>query len=423
MKVLFINDSTSNPNWGDRAAAISLRAMISGVGGNIIASVSEHDLGVSTFFNESFLPKDSAENSVRAIIKLFLPPLVLRLRRKLVVNPDVTAANRCIPEKWESFEESAKTVLKNAAWQPLLKAIAEADVAVIHGDGAMVDNGIIPRTDLFLTYLAKTHYGKPVIIVNHTADFNHPDLLRMAKGVYPLFDDVVFRDQISAERCGEFCKGRFAADTAFWFKPAERELWALVSNRPTYFDVWPDTARFDPSGPYLCIGGSSKYQYEKRPFPIRRGYVSLVRHIRSLYKGQIVLTASDVTDQEMFRPIARELGLPLVGVTTAVQQAVDIVGNADAYVGGRWHPGIFALRGGAPVIPIASKTFKMQALAQMAGLPGDTFDVSNLDGEKRRVGRQLLSFMEMGRELRSSILMRAEELSENSWDNVAYLGS
>ena len=291
---------------------------------------------------------------------------MLKVRRKLVANPNVTPANRCIPEKWESFEESAKAVLKNEAWQPLLRAIEVADVAVIHGDGAMVDFGIIPRTDLFLAYLAKTHFATPVIIVNHTADFNHPELLKMAREVYPLFDDVVFRDPISAERCSELCSGRFAADSAFWFKPADREQWAAVSNRLTYFDVWPDTARFDPSEPYLCIGGSSKYGYERKPYPVRRGYASLVKHIQSLYRGQIILTASDLTDQEMFRPIAREFGLPLVGVTTPVQQAVDIVGNADAYIGGRWHPGIFALRGGAPIIPITSKTFKMRALAQMA---------------------------------------------------------
>ena len=68
-----------------------------------------------------------------------------------------------------------------------------------------------------------------------------------------------------------------------------------------------------------------------------------------------------------------------------------------------------------------SKTFKMQALAQIAGLPGNTFDVFDLGAEKERVGRQLVSFLEMGRELRSGILERAEELASSSWDNVSYL--
>jgi len=49
MRVLLINDSSSNPNWGDRAAAYSLRAMIEAVGGEITESVSELELGTSTF--------------------------------------------------------------------------------------------------------------------------------------------------------------------------------------------------------------------------------------------------------------------------------------------------------------------------------------------------------------------------------------
>ena len=52
------------------------------------------------------------------------------------------------------------------------------------------------HVQIFLTYIAKTIYDKPVIIVNHTADFSHPDLRRIAEEIYPLFDDVVFRDSI-----------------------------------------------------------------------------------------------------------------------------------------------------------------------------------------------------------------------------------
>jgi len=44
MNVLLINDSTSNPNWGDRAAAVSLKKMITMVGGNIIDTFSENEL-------------------------------------------------------------------------------------------------------------------------------------------------------------------------------------------------------------------------------------------------------------------------------------------------------------------------------------------------------------------------------------------
>ena len=39
MRVLLLNDSTTYPNWGGRAATISLRLMIREVGGEIIKSV------------------------------------------------------------------------------------------------------------------------------------------------------------------------------------------------------------------------------------------------------------------------------------------------------------------------------------------------------------------------------------------------
>jgi polysaccharide pyruvyl transferase WcaK-like protein len=115
------------------------------------------------------------------------------------------------------------------------------------------------------------------------------------------------------------------------------------------------------------------------------------------------------------------LKLPLIALKTPVQQAVDILGNAQAYVGGRWHGGIFALTGGTPIIPLASKTFKMQVLAQMAGLPVHVFDALNLAGQKDAIGKQLLCCLEQGDELRSRLRQWAEDQSEKCWDNVTYL--
>jgi signal transduction histidine kinase len=71
-----------------------------------------------------------------------------------------------------------------------------------------------------------------------------------------------------------------------------------------------------------------------------------------------------------------------------VQQAVDILGHSDAYVGGRWHTAIFALRGGAPVVPFSAKQSKMQ------GLIGR---LKNL-GEKELLCRQRFDLLAMARE-------------------------
>lgn len=373
MKVLFVNDSTSSSNWGDRAAAVSLRQMIRALGGRIIRSVTEEDLWRSTFDHPDIeLPEEVvAKESSRDQLKLFVPPVVFRTRRKLL-HLDDHPAQQFIPQTWDDFGPASERVRHETGfgWPDLLQAMEDADVVVIHGASLHAHgNTIIQRTILFLAYLAKTRYSTPVVLANHTADLSSADLLRVARNVYPLVDDAIYRDPISAERWSKVLGGHYAPDTAFWFEPAPRETWLPFAGRPTYFDVWPDEAAFDPSEPFVCLGGSSRFHERKDWESLLKGYETLVLRLREAYSGTILLLASADLDQLPFRTLASRLHLPIIGVNTPVQQAVDILGSADAYIGGRWHPSIFAIRGGTPLIALSSQTFKMQALATLAGSP------------------------------------------------------
>jgi hypothetical protein len=308
-------------------------------------------------------------------------------------------------------------------WPLVLRAARDADVAVIHGASLHGHaSTVIQRTILFLTYLIKTRFAKPVVMANHTVDFEGNAALRhMADHVYPLFDDVLYRDLISAERWAPMLGGRFAGDSAFWFEPATREAWAVLAARPTYFDVWPDIARFDPREPYLCVGGSSIFHERKDWDSVVRGYSLLIEHLQSIYPGTILLTACAELDEPVCHALAERFDLPVIGVRTPVQQAVDILGNADAYIGGRWHAGIFALRGGTPLIALSSQTFKMLALAGMTGLSSATFDALDVGREAHAIGGQLSLLLEQGSGLRNRLRAWADEMAENSWDNVAFL--
>jgi hypothetical protein len=420
MKVVFINDSTSNANWGDRAAAVSLMAMIDDVGGDILSSVTERDLKATS------LGGGVARAAVRPRVgvtglRRFVPPFLLEIRRRRT-RASASSRGGLIPRSWSEFESAAAAVLgPRRPWPELIDAIRTCDVVVIHGDGGMEGNGVLPRTVLFLAYLTKRYLDKPVMIVNHTADFDHADLRTSAQHVYPLLDDVVFRDRVSVERCAEFCDGRFVPDSAFTFHPIDRSHWLPVASRPTYFDVWPDTASFDPARPYICVGGSSILGGGRDVQVIGDRFAVLIRHLQSVFSGQIVLTASDLVDEPIMRSLAGGLGLPLVGVTTPIQQAVDIIGNAEAYVGGRWHPSIFALRGGTPILPLSSKTFKMQALADSAGMSGRVFDALTVDQEAESIGRALLDVVDQGDELRRRLRTWAEGQAELAVGNVRYL--
>ena len=143
--------------------------------------------------------------------------------------------------------------------------------------------------------------------------------------------------------------------------------------------------------------------------------------LSTIYPGQIILTAADVVDAQVFRPVSSQLGLPLLGLHTPTQQAVDVLGNADAYIGGRWHPAIFALRGGAPLISLAGKTFKMRALSEMAGLSGKSFDACEVEESLPGIGEQLLSLLEPGEDLRRRLRSWGDAMSENAWDNLRWL--
>ena len=422
MKALFINDSTSNPNWGDRAAAFALKAMVAEAGAKISGVITEDDLA-RTQFGGPEKGRNPSEDWRRAITRWMVPPGMLGARRRLFKGEDMTADNRVIPDRWEDFGRAADLVVATLVgpWPWLRAAIRQADLVVIHGDGAMVGEGIIPRTDLFLAYLARDRLDTPVVMVNHSADFDRPELRRMAEHVYPMLADIVFRDPVSATRWGHLGGGRFAADSAFWFTPAGRDAWASLAGRPTYFDVWPDTAPFDPAAPYLCLGGSSLQSTAWRPVELARSYADLVTELRDVYGGQILLTACGLQELEAFRPLARELGLPLVSPTIPVQQAVDILGNADAYVGGRWHSAIFALRAGAPVVPLSAKQGKMGSLMQAAELPRDEFDAFAVGRDAKAISQALRSLLDAGDALRVRLRTWSDSMAANAWDNVAYV--
>lgn len=422
MNVLMINDSSSNPNWGDRAAAIALKEMIQRTGARLAGLLTEDELRHTKFYQSRAGQSNGAAGTCARVANLLVPPIVPKLGRRVLRLMERSRSESVIPERWDQFESRARAFLQHTGyWGELRVRIEQADVTLIHGDGCMVGNGILPRTELFLTYLIKKHFGKAVVLVNHTADFDHPELRAAAEQVYPLLDDVVFRDPQSVERCKSFCSGRYAADSAFYFEPLAAPAWKAAASRLTFFDVFPDEARFDPTRPYICMGGSSIFSYNGPPVELIDAYTALIEHIAKRYSGQIVLTVSDMVDQPVMRPIARRLGIPLIGLHTPVQQAVDVLGHADAYVGGRWHPSIFAMRGGTPVIPISSKTFKMASLMQAAGLGFKTFDALNLSADKEAIGVELSRRLEQGESLRAQLRGWAETASRNSWDNVSYI--
>ena len=198
-------------------------------GGQIIHAVTEQNLWDAWFCEAPFGPCDEMpENRMRDLARYWLAPVALDARRMLLERRDGVGQDQhgLIPEAWEAYEGAAARIRREQGygWPVVLRAMDEADVMVIHG-ASLHGDLFVARAILFLTYLMKTRFRKPVVIANHTSGLTG-ELLRTADHVYPLFDDVVYRDPVSAERWAPVYGGRFAADSAFLFAPADDGLGA-----------------------------------------------------------------------------------------------------------------------------------------------------------------------------------------------------
>jgi len=416
MRVLLINDTSSSPNWGARATSIALKKMITDTGDHSLTNLKQDNV-------QGYRDSRDPVNKFKNILKQFIPPALLELKQKLPFNFTSSSVFQNTPQKWEDFERLRKKISRDKmGLSEKFQAIARTDIVIIQGEGCIYGNTKHSRMLLFFGYLAKKYFNKPVLMVNHTADFSHPVLHKIAQNVYPLFDDVVFREPVSAQQCNSFCSGRRGADAAFIFKPASLSDWLPIADRDTYFDFWPESAPFDPGNPYICIGGGSGLpSVNNNSFDPVAKYSTLISYLQKNFSQQLVLTASGSTDLRIFRALAERHNLPLLGLATPVQQAVDILGNARAYIGGRWHPSIFSLSGGTPIIPITANSFKMDALGRLFGLTESSINPSNIDAEKEKIADLLNDYFSRGKNLREQLENRARKEEEKAFENVAFL--
>lgn len=411
-RVYLVNDTRLNLNWGSRATTYKLRQMLSRVGAEVTQSLPLHQLSHLDWEARPATAKVSRRLGKAARRYPFNKLASVFLNNTAHFLPEV------IPSIWSEFEAFAKQVMAGRILPQVKAAISGCDVVVINGEGGIFGNQRESRAMLFVAYLAKIFFDKPVTLVSHSADIRQAVLQDIAQHVYPLLDDVVFREAKSLESANT---GRLAADVTFDYKPAPREAWLELASRPGYFQIYPELwGEFDPRQPYVCVGGSSIYFRKDRPSydPIP-GFTRLCQRLQQEV-GQVVLTASAMADLPIFEPIAKVLKLPLIRPELPPQQAVDLLGHASAYIGGRWHSSIFAATGGTPILTLAAHTFKVDALNEQLELHHSPFNPFNLEQEVDPILHQLSTYLAKP-ELRIELRNRARKLGRQSWENVRFV--
>ncbi|WP_161629068.1 polysaccharide pyruvyl transferase family protein [Litchfieldella anticariensis] len=396
-----MNDNSDTRNWGAQATSMALCELVHSAGGNVERTLSASRLDekqgkdypaiayLAGYFDRRLPAWSMPRRLNHAIFN--------RLARQL---PDV------VPDSWEDFDRQALRVLQHKTLGDIREALENSDLVVINGEGCIYGNIRHSRMLFFIAYLAKRYLGRETVMVNHSADLRHPTLNRIARHVYPLLDEVVFRETDSALACSGFCSSTIGADAAYLYTPAPVENWSLRMDG------------FDPGRPYVCVGGSSSYlrRGDEQVKPVA-GYVELCRHLQAEC-DQVVLVAASWQDERIFQAVKNELGIPLIGVSSPFRQAIDVIGNARVYIGGRWHSAIFAHAGGTPVVALGAYTPKMQAFLHDSGQPGTPFDPFELATQAPKIAAGVRDCLEQGDRLRAVLSDGARECARRARLNV-----
>ena len=410
-RIVLINDTSDAPNWGAKATSEALRDLLGAAGGEV----------VSTLYSSSLLGPSWRSRALtrRAVTrtKLILRSGLRRFAEKVGNRVSVTLPDP-LARRAERLEPLAQRVMRGETFADELAALRQGDAVVINGEGCIYGRRRESFMMFFLAYLAKVHLGKTTVLVNHSAELGDPSLREVAAHVLPLLDDVIFREPHSARRA-PIQRGHGGADALYAFPPCPSWDAARLLPLDARF------ASFDPEAPYVCVGGSSALFRSDEGWRAARAdphaeFLTLCQTLKATF-AQVVLTASSAPDMRLFEPLAARLGLPLLPTGTPTRLAQDVLGGASAYVGGRWHGGVFALSGGAPVVALSAYTPKMEALLEQAELPGPVFDVFSVGRDAKGIVALTERHVAAGDALRERLRARAQTLRQHAWDNVRFL--
>lgn len=382
MKVLFAPDTSDHPNWGCRM--------------------------MGSWFRQSL-----ARNGTPAVWRI--PSAWFYQTHPELPNPVSMA----------SLRHYARQVKEGHILQDLAAVLRACDLVYLNGENFIRPSTRKGRMLLFLAYIAKTVFHKPCVLTNHSLDLGEPELAEIAMEVFPLLDEVHFREETSMERySGLVVPGqcRLIPDVAWAMPAAPLSAWAHLGGRDGHFCAWPDTAeRFNPFQPYVTVCASSAYGLSEPPGgPVVQAYIELCRQLQKAF-GQVVLAAPCEPDLNIMRQVQAALSLPLLGIHLPVRQAVDVFGNALVHVGGRWHPGIFASTGGTPLVAFSANSHKVHSLIRQLRVEGPVFDALDLPAHVEEIVALAEAQVAQGPDLRRQIMARAQELGSEVDGNLDYV--
>ena len=295
------------------------------------------------------------------------------------------------PPMPDNLDLMVATFRDHPAFSLYRRAIGAVSSIIVNGEGSFYDAQEKGLVLIVMACYAAREAGKPVAILNHSAELSHPLMAAWSAATYPLMRAVTFREPVSARRLPGGMSGAAnissGADAAFLAAfDEEEELGNLAISGDALF------AR-EIAAPYVVLTGTSSiYRIDRAPYTAEAAFADLCRALKDLDGYTPVLWEGDAGDARLLRPTALRLGLPYVSAGISTPAALRLLRGATAIVSGRWHASILAACAGTPPVLGDANFFKTEALHEMLGLEWPMFDYRTLDSESvRRSVREIAS--------------------------------
>ncbi|HUF78874.1 MAG TPA: polysaccharide pyruvyl transferase family protein [Thermoanaerobaculia bacterium] len=397
MKVLLLNDTRDHDNWGSRACAEGLLAIL------------ERELPGAEI---SSIPSAWTTRRYRVASPRFGGRIYPGTSRWRQVYRRFSRDFHFLPAVADDFEPAAVAWLSGRAGpdaRGFLEAVSKVDAVLFNAEGSTYRANDSAIKCLFALWLAKTRLGVPAVFLNGTVHLTgvDPVLPAIARKTFRAIDRVAVREPRSLANLRSYApevRGELVPDSVFQFEPA------VAERASAGYRSWRERLG---GRPYFCLSLSMLLSAQPGYLAFGARGSALAELVRSLLEvvPQGVLMARDGMDQRIVRAVAAETGCHVFGPEHGYPDLAALLGGAAFAVSGRYHHLIFATLTGCPALALRTTSHKVDGLCELLGGElGRPFDATDLFSEAPAIVARARALAEDRPARSAALLERAAEL-------------
>lgn len=369
MKVFLINDNESSTNIGCRATSNAMRYLINKKGHEVANEVYIDRL--HTLKNE-FSTLEALEKYQLVINKITggneeLSLGEIRSLRDLYAYPKNLYS--LTPKTVNEMNALSLISRRNNIFSDVYESIQYSDIVLINAEGAFYGSSDHAHWMLFFANEAvemDSHCVLTNASVSRDEKYVSRGLREMITETLPKLDDIIFREKQSYKEYDSWTpvdNHKLSSDIAFVDYQHRETL-----NKQEFIkhvDFWRnDRPDIGPQDDFICVGGNSIYPEKDTPSAPVNDYIELVDKLQVHYP--VILLPSKDDDENYLRDVANSTEATMLSTKNSVKCIKNVLASSSVYLGGRYHPAVFALSMGTPVVGMETKQSKMIGLLQQA---------------------------------------------------------